>query len=123
MGKVGPLIYVVDDKVLIAQSLVAVLIQAGFRAAAFDDPLAALSAFPAHSPDILVADVVMPGMTGIELAIRIRHVHPACKVLLLSGQIITGELLEKASRDGHHFDILAKPIHPDEILARLRDLV
>jgi|SRR5581483_686080 len=123
MGKAALLIYVVDDEIVIAQTLATVLIRAGFRTAAFDDPKVALSAFLAEHADVLISDVVMPGMTGIELAVRARQACPECKVLLLSGQIITSELLERASQEGHHFDVFAKPVHPNELLEKLKSLI
>lgn len=122
MGSAAPLIYVVDDENIIAQTLATILIGAGFSAIAFNDPNAALIAFSAVRPDILLSDVVMPGINGIELAIRIRQTHPRCKVLLLSGQLTTNDLLQKSKREGHNFDILAKPFPPDELLTKLHDL-
>jgi DNA-binding NtrC family response regulator len=69
----------------------------------------------------LCADrVVMPGMTGIELAIHFRKAHPECKVLLFSGQAATANLLEKAREEGYDFDLLLKPVHPADLLAKLR---
>ncbi len=123
MDKLGRLVFVVDDRTVIAESLVMVLNQAGFRGIAFDDPTMALSAALIKQPDALIADVIMPRMTGIDLAIRVRKAHPECRVLLYSGQIHTDDLLERAKKEGHEFEILAKPVHPDEILERLRDLV
>ena len=63
---------------------------------------------------------MMPGMTGIELAIQFRQAQPACKALLFSGQAATADLLEKAREQGHDFDLLSKPIHPADLLAKLR---
>jgi CheY-like chemotaxis protein len=123
MRAVGPLIYVVDDETIFAQTLMAVLIGAGFRAVAFNDPKAVLLALSSKCPDVLLSDVIMPGTTGIDLAICIREAHPECKVLLLSGEMLTSDLLEKASREGHNFDCVEKPIHPKELLAKLRNLV
>jgi CheY-like chemotaxis protein len=81
-------------------------------------------------PDLLIMDVVMPGMTGIEAAIIARHIiarhiiarHllPNCKILLFSGQAATADLLETARSQGHEFDLLAKPVHPTDLLAELR---
>ena len=122
MCRAAPLIYVVDDENIIAQTLATILIRAGFSAIAFNDPNAALVAFSAVRPDILLSDVVMPGMNGIELAIRIRQRHPGCKVLLLSGQLATNDLLQKSKREGNNFDILAKPVHPNELLEKLGEL-
>jgi DNA-binding NtrC family response regulator len=116
----GPLVYVVDDRTVIAETLAMVLTREGFRAMAFDDPMVALSAASIKGPSVLISDVVMPRMTGIELAIRVRRAHPECRVLLYSGQIHTADLLEKAKKEGHDFEILAKPVHPTELLERLR---
>ena len=62
----------------------------------------------------------MPDMNGIEAAIHIREFLPACKILLFSGQAATVDLLEDARVHGHEFEILAKPIHPGDLLAKLR---
>jgi CheY-like chemotaxis protein len=57
-------------------------------------------------------------MNGIEPSIHIRQLYPDCKVVLSSGQIVTSELLNAAHLQGHHFAILAKPVHPEEPSAR-----
>ena len=62
----------------------------------------------------------MPGMTGIEVAIIVRTQLPDCKILLFSGQAATAELLEKAKAQGHEFEILSKPLHPADLLEKLR---
>jgi CheY-like chemotaxis protein len=67
----------------------------------------------------LIADVVMPGITGIEVAIAVRNRLPDCKILLFSGQATTNDLLELAKTHGHEFEIVAKPIHPTDLLAKL----
>jgi DNA-binding NtrC family response regulator len=122
MEQPGHLIYVVDDRAVIAESLVMVLMREGFRALAFDDPTMALSAAAIIHPDVLISDVFMPRMTGIELAIRVRKAHPECMVLLYSGQIHTAVLMEQAKKQGHEFEILAKPVQPEQILEKLRDM-
>ncbi len=81
MEQSGRLVYVVDDRTIIAETLATVLNQAGFRAMAFDDPTIALSAASIKEPDALISDVIMPRMTGIDLAIRIRNAYPQCKRL------------------------------------------
>jgi DNA-binding response OmpR family regulator len=113
-------VFVVDDETVIAQTLAVILNQAGFKAIAFDHPEKAIAAAETTTPDLLITDVVMPGMTGIELAIRFRASHPNCKVLLFSGQASTADLLEEARRKGHNFDLLSKPIHPADLLAKIR---
>jgi hypothetical protein len=50
-----------------------------------------------------------------------RAICPQCKVLLISGNQRTSQLLADAVRDGYEFEILAKPVHPTVILERLRE--
>lgn len=62
-------------------------------------------------------------MTGIEAAVVVRRKLPNCKILLFSGQLITAELLEDVESHGYKFDILAKPVHPRDLLQKLRILL
>lgn len=71
-------------------------------------------------PGMLVTDVVMGGISGIQAAIQIGAMLPNCKVLLFSGQAASVDLLEEARSKGHEFEILSKPVHPSDLLAKLR---
>lgn len=115
-------VYVVDDEPVIATTLAAILNASGFRAIAFIDAEMAFRAAESDCPSVLIADVVMPEMNGIELAIRIKSFCPNCKVLLLSGNTSTFGLLDTATKQGYAFDILAKPAHPEYLLAAIRKL-
>ncbi len=72
-------------------------------------------------PEMLITDVVLPGMTGIELAITVRRIFPDCKIILFSGQASTADLLASARADGHHFTLLNKPLHPQDLLLRVSE--
>jgi hypothetical protein len=50
-----------------------------------------------------------------------RSIHPSCRVLLVSGHSATEDLLATANLQGHDFEILAKPFHPNELLASIRN--
>jgi len=113
-------IFVVDDESVIATTLAIILQRSGFEATSFTAPLEALKAAKLQPPDLLISDVMMPGLTGVELAIRMRTEHPKCKVLLFSGQAATANLLEAARADGHRFELLSKPIHPSEFLQKVK---
>jgi CheY-like chemotaxis protein len=112
-------IFVVDDEVVIAATLGEILRREGLDVSCFTDPLKALEAVYAKAPDFLLADVVMPGMSGIELAIVVRETWPDCPVLLFSGQLATSKLLEAAREGGRNFEVLTKPVPPAEIIARI----
>ena len=73
-----------------------------------------------YEPDMLIADVIMADLNGIDAAIQIRALLPKIKILLFSGQAATADLLEKARAQGYEFEILAKPVHPQDLLTRLR---
>ncbi len=116
-------IFVVDDEDVIASSLAMILrFQGGFHATSFSDPITALQAAPAENPDLLITDVVMPEMSGIDLAIQLREACPDCKVLLFSGQAATADLLQAAQANGYTFELLLKPVHPADLLARIQAL-
>ncbi|MGA8531117.1 MAG: response regulator [Acidobacteriaceae bacterium] len=119
-SRIGLRVLIADDERLIADTLGLILKQAGFQAEAVYSGQKAVEAARNHCPDIFLADVVMPGMTGIDAAIEICAIHPACRVLLLSGQAATADLLRDARLRGHHFEVLLKPVHPSQLLARLR---
>ena len=113
-------IFVVDDEFVIATTLSTILSRSGFDTVSFTEPLKALDAARAKAPDLLISDVMMPVLSGVELAIRIKTECPDCKVLLFSGQAATANLLEEARQRGHDFELLSKPIHPSEFLLKVK---
>jgi CheY-like chemotaxis protein len=65
----------------------------------------------------------MPGMNGVELATAIKRSNPQCKILLFSGHASTMDLLARARLAGHHFHLLSKPIHPNDMLRRVSEFL
>src|ERR1700677_4685876 len=114
-------VFVVDDEFVIASTLGLILRHKGFDAISFHTPLDALQAASSQAPDLLISDVVMPQLSGIELAIRLHEQCPNCKVLLFSGQAATSGLLEAARANGHNFEILSKPVHPTDLLRKIAE--
>ncbi|PYX94063.1 MAG: response regulator [Acidobacteria bacterium] len=119
-GKSKPKVLVVDDEHVIADTLAIILNQSGYEATAVYTGKGAVESARAHKPELIISDVIMPDMNGIEAAIKIREFLPGCKILLFSGQAATADLLEMARNQGHEFEILAKPVHPQDLLAKLR---
>jgi CheY-like chemotaxis protein len=119
--KSKPKVLVVDDERVIADTLAIILNQAGFDASAVYTGNGAVEQAREIRPDLIISDVIMPDMNGIEAAINIRDFLPGCKILLFSGQAATANLLENARAQGHEFEILAKPVHPSDLLAKLRE--
>ncbi len=115
-----PKVLVADDEKVIADTLAMILNQSGFEARAVYSGEKALELASAFKPDMLISDVIMAGLNGIDAAIRVRTLLPAIKILLFSGQAATADLLEKAREQGYEFEILAKPVHPQDLLTKLR---
>jgi DNA-binding NtrC family response regulator len=113
---------VVDDEHVIASTLAAILKLNGYSATFFTSALEALAAAQLRAPDLLISDVLMPGLSGVDLAIQIRAECPECKILLFSGQATTWDLLEDAHSQGHYFELLQKPVHPSVILMSIEAL-
>jgi len=113
-------VLVVDDEEIIASTLATILRNSGFEATHFSSPLEALRVAQADAPDLLISDVAMPLLSGVELAIAVRKHCPDCKILLFSGQAFTAHLLEAARKDGHDFELLMKPIHPTDLLKKVQ---
>jgi len=114
-----PVVLVVDDESVIADTLAEILSRSGYAAMAAYDAEEALETALMMPPELLVTDVVLPGMSGIELSIKMKRIFPDCKVLLFSGQAATSGMLASANTAGHRFELLTKPIHPNDLLKRV----
>jgi DNA-binding NtrC family response regulator len=120
-GSYRPVVMVVDDESSIADTLSEILSRSGYAAVTAYDGDSALESALLMPPEMLISDVVLPGMNGIDLAITIKRIFPDCKIILFSGQASTADLLAAANRDGHQFVLLNKPVHPTDLLARIAD--
>ena len=112
-----PSVLIVDDESVIADTLTEILNRSGYAATAAYDAESAMESALLKPPEMLITDVVLPGMNGIELAIQIKRIFPDCKTLLFSGQASTSDMLTSAKSAGHHFTLLSKPVHPKDLLA------
>src|ERR1035438_7158846 len=115
-----PRVLVADDEPVIADTLAMILNQSGFDSRAVYSGEKALEMASSFQPQMLISDVIMADLNGIDAAIRIRELLPQIKILLFSGQAATADLLEKARAKGFEFEILAKPVHPQDLLRKLR---
>jgi len=115
-------VFVVDDERAIAFTLATILQQSGFAAAAFTNPVEALRAAQTEPPDLVISDVVMPELSGLDLALQLHAICPNCKIILFSAQTATASLLNAVRENDHHFDFLMKPAHPTDLLRAIRNL-
>jgi CheY-like chemotaxis protein len=116
-------VLVVDNERLIADTLVLILKQNGYDSSAAYSGEEAVRSAVALNPHIVITDIIMGKMNGLEAAMHIAEAVPDCKILLFSGQPATADLLLQARSNGHCFDVMAKPVHPDVILDQINSLI
>jgi CheY-like chemotaxis protein len=121
-SSVAPRVLVVDDEALIADTIVQILNRNGFIAEAAYGGKDAIAAARRITPELILSDVLMPNLDGVEAAIQIRSFLPETRIVLFSGQAATAEILSRARERGHDFELLAKPIHPTQLIKHLREL-
>ena len=114
-------VLVVDDERLIADSLAQILRARGYAVRVAYGGAEAMAAAEEECPDIVLSDVLMPQINGVQAAIAIRHRCPGARIILFSGQTVTRDLLEEARAAGHHFELWAKPLHPRDLLKKLEN--
>jgi len=115
-------VLVIDDEQYVADTLVMVLEQSGLQATAAYDADSALKKAESFRPTVVISDVIMPGTNGIEVCQEIHAKFPNCHIFLFSGQAATNELVREAYARGVTWELLAKPIEPEDLLARLASL-
>ena len=116
-----PVVLVVDDDAPIRRMLVRTLTAEGFEATASPDGGAALAAIEGSAPDVLVLDVSMPGLDGLEVCRRVRAKGLGFPVLLLTARDAVAERV--AGLEAGADDYLVKPFAPEELVARIRALL
>ncbi|HEY1768517.1 MAG TPA: response regulator [Terracidiphilus sp.] len=116
-------ILVVDDERNVADTLCTILSGNGYECRAAYSAEESIGVMAHWQPALAIIDVILPEMSGIELAILLNAQHPSVKLLLISGQFLTGTMLEDAATRGHTFDVLAKPIPVPQMLAAAANLL
>jgi CheY-like chemotaxis protein len=115
-----PRVLVVDDEHVIADSVAAILNHSGFYATARYSGIEAIEFLKTECPDIVLSDVVMPDRNGLHVAAAALSRCPGTRIILISGNAATPNLLEQALPGGTSVELLAKPIHPTQLLQILR---
>ena len=115
-------VLVANDEQIITDTLALILEKSGYAAKAAYSADQAVETAGSWKPDVLISDVLMKGITGIEAAIQIVTDCPACQVILVSGQAATFELIADGCDQGHHFEVLSKPVHPQALIDRIATL-
>ena len=116
-------VLVVDDEHAIADSLAFMLSHEGYETKAAYSGSEAIAMASGFRPDMLITDLVMADISGTEAATQICKILPDIKVIIFSGQVKGDELEARAKSAGCVLDIIEKPLHPQELLSKIRILM
>jgi CheY-like chemotaxis protein len=111
-------IAVIDDEHIVADTLVEILNLHGYEAKAHYSGESVLADLEQFHPHVVLSDVRMERIDGIETAIRIRAVQPGCRIILFTASPVRRRIYERIRDLG--FEFLERPLHPSEVLALLR---
>jgi DNA-binding response OmpR family regulator len=115
-------VLVVDDMRIIADTLAQILRNNGFDTFVAYNGETAIATAIEVTPDLLITDVFMKDVNGVEAAIHIRMLNPDCRVILCTGRPDLANLLHGDCMEEYSFELLHKPISPHHLLARIRGL-
>jgi two-component system KDP operon response regulator KdpE len=112
-----PLVLIADDQPEFSRLVTLSLEREGFRVASAPDGLSAIDRVSELNPDLLLLDIGMPGMSGLDVLREIRDTH-AMPVIFISGQSTASAMTTGLDQGAD--DYIAKPFHPTELAARIR---
>ena len=122
MAERAPKILVVDDVPENVRLLEAVLVPRGYEVVTATDGLAALEAVDAEEPDLILLDVMMPGLDGYGVCTRLRANDDTAVLPVIMVTSSIGQEKTKAIEAGAD-DFIPKPFNHDELLTRVRSLL
>jgi len=112
-------IMIVDDEEGLCRMMATILMDEGHAVRTFNDPQEAVNLFRPNIWDLVISDIKMPGMNGLELLQRIKACEPDIPVIIITA-FATVEMSIQALRNGA-YDMLTKPFEPEELLFRVRN--
>jgi len=116
-------VMIVDDERSIADTTARLLGVFGYECFAVYNPADALACADSFTPDVVLSDVIMDGMNGVELCLEIKKILPKSRILLFSGHVPTAHaLMQDAGKRGYNFELLAKPLRPEDLVAKIENL-
>ena len=111
-------VLVVDDSGMARRSTRRVLEGAGYEVVEADDGLSALERYFVERPGVVLLDLVMKGMYGLEVLTKLREMDPEARVVVISADIQTSS--REMSSVGGASGFLTKPARPEEIVAAVQ---
>lgn len=117
-------ILVVDDDPLICKAFTRTLEKSGnYIVHSFTDPIRALSVLSGVTIDLCITDIQMPGLSGTELALKLRSTQPGLPLVFISGMDDALEKIEHLFPDDDRIVCLKKPVKPERLIRLTENLL
>lgn len=111
-------ILIVDDSGLARRRARTILEGAGYEVLEAEDGMAALERYFVSRPDLVVLDLVMKGMYGLDVLAKLREMDETVKVIVVSADVQTSS--QRLVTEGGAAGFLVKPLDADQILTMVR---
>lgn len=118
-NRISAKVLIADDDHIVLEALSATLEAGGFSVITIGTGDEAIYIARRWRPDILLSDVLMPGLNGIETAMRISTEIPECRVFLMSAHRWSSRQAQCYSSQEYGFEFVGKPLHPEDLIDRL----
>jgi CheY-like chemotaxis protein len=118
-GPDSSIVLVVDDDKVLVDTLAEILRRHGYKPVALYSGEEAVELAQRFRPDVILSDIRMSRLDGVETARRIRLLHPECRVILFTAQTVSAEMGQTIHRLG--FELLQRPLRPEDLLNALRN--
>lgn len=115
-----PWVLVVDDEPSIVATVCAILEAYGYSAVGVTSGAEAIAKATASCPDLLLSDVMMPGLNGFETGLQVKKVCPHCRLLFFTGYAEVSGLADGLKSNGLAFEVLSKPMHPAALVDKVK---
>lgn len=117
----SPKVLLVDDSGLARRGTRRVLEEAGYTVVEAEDGLSALERFSIEKPDVVLLDLVMKGMYGLDVLAKLRELDPAARVIVVSADIQTSsrEMVQAGGASG----FISKPAAPGQVVGMVEQVL
>jgi DNA-binding NtrC family response regulator len=113
----GSAVLVIDDDRVLADTLAEILRKHGYKPVALYSGEEALELAERFRPDVVLSDIRMSRLDGIEAGRRIQALHPDCRVILFTAQTVSTAM--RQAIHGLGFELLQRPLRPEDVLTAL----
>ena len=117
LDKETPTVCVVDDDPSVLKAMSRLLSAGGWKTLSFLDPIAFLTYAEAHHPEVVVLDILMPVINGLEVQTRLRMLSPSSRVLVLTSK--DDPSVRSKAMDAGASAFFLKPVNDDQFLAAI----